>query len=395
MIDPQTRRREWSATFSCLCALFVGVGLGRFGYPPLIPVVISEGLVTANGANVAAATNFLGYLIGALVAARLTERFGVRNVLLIALGATVVSFLACAAPAPGAIALSFWRFISGVTGGVLMIVAPRSVMAAVAPERRGTASGFMFAGVGSGMVISGAALPAIGALGSAYAFLFLAALTAIASLASAIFMPPVQVIAPRAAGAGAPRWRGPLLGLAIAYCGFGAGFVGHTIFMVDYIARGLGRGYGAGSLAWIFMGAGAMLGVVVWGRLADRIGAPVILRTAQIAMAGFVLAGAMTTSSGWLYVSAIGTGACGIALGSLTAMRTAELVNIADYARAWAVMTVLFSLFQAASGYVCAWIFAQSGSYPLIFIICAAVLAATILVEMMLAGQAAAPPTAR
>ena len=53
-------RAEWRAAFAGLAALFVGIGLGRFGYPPLIPVIVNEGLVSANAANTGAATNFLG-----------------------------------------------------------------------------------------------------------------------------------------------------------------------------------------------------------------------------------------------------------------------------------------------------------------------------------------------
>ena len=385
--DPASRA-EWRAAIAGLAALFVGIGLGRFGYPPLIPVIVNEGLVSSNAANVGAATNFLGYLLGALGAAALAQRFGVRRCLLAALFATALSFAACAHPALGAFELSAWRLVSGVTGGVLMILAPRAVMGAVAPERRGMATGVIFAGVGSGMLVSGAALPAIGAAGATHAFLVLGALTLAASLAAVALLPANSAAPPRAEGVGKPRWRGPLLGLAIAYCGFAVGFVGHTIFLVDYIARGLSRGYGAGSIAWIVMGASGLLGVLFWGRLADRIGAQVALRIAQAAMACGVLVAASVTSQSLLLASAACVGFCAIALGSLTSVRAVELAGLADYAPTWAILTAVFSVFQAGGGYAGALLFAQTQSYPAIFTVCAAVLAATICAEMALARAA-------
>ena len=387
MDESAARRSENLAALSGFAALLVGIGIGRFGYPPLIPVIVREGMVTANAANVAAATNFLGYLAGALIAAFVAEKLGVKRTLILALAATTVSFAACALPGTGAVALAAWRFVSGLTGGLLMIITPRFVMAAVPAERRGIISGLMFGGVGLGIVISGAALPAIGSRGGACAFLFLGVLTGAASLVSWRLMPKVQPVLPRLTGVSAPHWRGPLLGLAAAYCGFGAGFAGHTIFMVDYISRGLGRGDGAGSAAWVLMGLGSIGGVIFWGRLADRFGAPLVLRIAQTSMAAFVALAALTTSSAGLYTSVFGAGVCGLALGSLTAMRAAELVDLADYTRTWALLTIVFSLCQAAGGYALAWIFAQSGSYPLVFGLCAAVLITTITAEYFLARK--------
>ena len=375
------------AALAGAAALFVGVGIGRFGYPPLIPVIVQEGLVSATAANLAAATNFLGYLAGALSAAGAARRLGLRRALILALALTSVSFLACALPGSGATALAFWRFVSGVTGGLLMILTPRTVLAQVPPERRGMISGLMFSGVGLGMAAAGAALPWIGARGALYAFISLGAVTAAAGLASWRLMPAASAAPPTEASAPAPRWRGPLLGLLIAYCGFGAGYAGHTIFMVDYVSRGLGLGYAAGSAAWILMGCGAVGGVFFWGRLADRFGAARIVRAAQAAMALFVALAALSAEPSVLYLSAFGAGACGIALGALTAQRAAELAGLAAFTQTWAALTILFSLFQAGAGYALAYVFARSGSYPLLFALCAVSLAATITAEYFLARK--------
>ncbi len=48
--------------------LLVGMGLGRFSYSPLIPALIESGTLTAAEAGSVGASNFAGYLIGALAA---------------------------------------------------------------------------------------------------------------------------------------------------------------------------------------------------------------------------------------------------------------------------------------------------------------------------------------
>ena len=81
------------------------------------------------------------------------------------------------------------------------------------------------------------------------------------------------VALPGPAPGAAPRRFGPVILLVvIAYGCDGAGFVPHTIFWVDYVARVLGLGAVWGSLSWLGFGLGAMVGPVAVGALADRLG---------------------------------------------------------------------------------------------------------------------------
>ncbi len=48
--------------------LLIGMGLGRFSYSPLIPALIEAGQLSAWQAGAIGASNFVGYLVGALVA---------------------------------------------------------------------------------------------------------------------------------------------------------------------------------------------------------------------------------------------------------------------------------------------------------------------------------------
>src|SRR3546814_16291107 len=69
-----------------------------------------------------------------------------------------IAFIACAYP------LSFlwffvWRFASGLSGGVLMVLAAPVVLLHVPPSRRGFASGLIFTGVVLGLAPSGPLVP--------------------------------------------------------------------------------------------------------------------------------------------------------------------------------------------------------------------------------------------
>jgi MFS family permease len=119
----------WPAAVAGLAATLIGNGLGRFAYTPLIPALIAAGWFAPAEAVYLAAANLAGYLVGAMGARRLavatSSTFGARA----AMVATVASLIACAFPL-GFAWYGVWRFIAGVTGGVLMVLAVPMVLGA-------------------------------------------------------------------------------------------------------------------------------------------------------------------------------------------------------------------------------------------------------------------------
>jgi MFS family permease len=138
----------WRGTVSALCAILVGIGLARFAYTPLIPALVeAEWFAPAQAAYLGAA-NLAGYLAGALLgrpmAAWISAPMLLRGMML----AATASFLACAYPLPFGW-FFLWRFISGVAGAVLMVLAAPTVLAHVPLEKRGLAGGLIFTSSGS------------------------------------------------------------------------------------------------------------------------------------------------------------------------------------------------------------------------------------------------------
>src|SRR5579859_7476327 len=96
-----------------LIALLVGIGLSRFGYPPLIPALVGAGWFNAGQADYLGAANLVGYLVGAALAPRLAQTAAAPFLIKGALAVGAASFLACAFPWGFAWYFA-WRLSSGV-----------------------------------------------------------------------------------------------------------------------------------------------------------------------------------------------------------------------------------------------------------------------------------------
>ncbi|NIF62797.1 YbfB/YjiJ family MFS transporter, partial [Burkholderia sp. Cy-647] len=146
------------ATLSGFSASLVGIGLARFAYTPLLPAIVDAHWFAPSLAAYLGAANLAGYLGGALAGRALAARAGVTLTLRTMMLLATLAFVACAWP------LSFswffaWRFLAGIAGGALMVLAAPTVLAHVPASRRGLAGGVIFMGVGVGVVASGTVVP--------------------------------------------------------------------------------------------------------------------------------------------------------------------------------------------------------------------------------------------
>lgn len=78
------RRDAWRAALACMVTLAVAMGLGRFAFTPMLPLMLHEGKLDLQAGGVLASLNYLGYFIGAVSCAsiRLRPAFMVRSGLL-------------------------------------------------------------------------------------------------------------------------------------------------------------------------------------------------------------------------------------------------------------------------------------------------------------------------
>ena len=381
----------WRATLAGLCATLVGIGLARFAYTPLIPALIEGGWFTPSQAAYLGAANLAGYLAGALLARPLAARVSASLVLRAMMMLATATFFACAVP------LSFswffvWRFASGLSGGVLMVLAAPTVLSCVPPSRRGLAGGVIFTGVGLGIAASGTLVPPMLRWGLFETWIALGALASLLTVVAWGGWPEVRD-RPAPIRRGRPPSSPALMALYVQYTLIAAGLVPHMVFLVDFLARGLDQGLDAGARHWVLFGFGAMAGPVLAGHLGDRIGFGLALRLTLVVQAIAVGWLAVTDNPSVLIASSMVVGAFVPGVVSLVLGRVHELLpnDPGRQQAAWSVTTMAFALGQAAAAYGFSFLFERGGGYGLLFALGAGLLMLALAIDLAVTGLGPGP----
>ena len=393
---PRPAGSTWRFAAAGLCASLVGLGLARFSYTPLIPALIAAKWFSASDVVYLGAANLAGYLAGALLARPAAMRIGAVPALRAMMALATICFFASSSP------VSFlwffvWRFLSGLTGGIIMVLAASVVLPHTSPAKRGIVGGVIFAGVGLGVAASGTLVPLLLQQGLRESWYGLGALSAVLTAISWANWPRKEAEA--ADSAAAPHHHGhrrpshAIRALLLEYGLNACALVPHMVFIVDFVARGLGQGIAAGSQYWVFYGLGATVGPLITGHLADRAGFGPALRVSFLVQAVAVFLPAINTSPVSLILSSVIVGGFTPGIVPLVLGRIHELLpHSAEQQRAtWGHATTSFALFQAAAAYGFSWLFERNdGDYLLLFRLggCAVTLALAIdLVTALTVGR--------
>lgn len=133
-----------------LVALAVAMGIGRFAFTPIMPMMEADAGLTLTAAGWLAAANYFGYFLGALGAARLSLAQAVRGGLLLiavvtfAMGATHVFALQL-----------FLRLLAGVASAWVLVHVSAWALGRLLALGRPDANGILYAGVGVGVAVAG------------------------------------------------------------------------------------------------------------------------------------------------------------------------------------------------------------------------------------------------
>ncbi|MFT4000006.1 MAG: YbfB/YjiJ family MFS transporter [Rhizobium sp.] len=384
----------WRAILSAFCACLIGIGLARFAYTPLLPAIVDAHWFEASAAAYLGAANLSGYLAGALLGRPVAARISTVLALRIMMLAATAAFFACAFPI-GFPWFFAWRFAAGLAGGALMVLAAPTVLPLVPPLRRGLASGVIFMGIGAGVALSGTLVPLLLQQGLRQTWLGLGILSLLLTAMAWTGWPHDNASrsAPARHAAHAPK-RWTLRALYVEYALNAAGWVPHMIFLVDFVAHGLGSGLRVGAEYWVLFGLGATIGPILAGHLADRTGFAAALRFAFLLEAAAVAIPAFGLGQAWLIVSSLIVGAFVTGTVPLMLGRIAELLphHPAQQKTAWSLATVFFALFQAAAAYGLSFVFARTGgNYYMLFFIGAGAMVLALAIDLCVAAFVRAP----
>jgi MFS family permease len=343
---------------AALASLAVAMGIGRFAFTPLFPLMVRDGLLDSHAGAMLAAANYLGYLAGALAASRLR----VKPALLMALGLAGTVIITAAV---GWTASAFWwavlRFLAGVMSAWTLVATSAWGLGWLGAIGRPDLAGVQFSGVGIGIATAGLFCLLLGsALPSPQLWIGLAALGALAAipplvLSRSLPAPPPSAVASAAITATAPAMTGAPAktgGLVVCYTLFGFGYILPATYL-PALARQLVDDPRVFGLAWPVFGAAAAIStVLVSWRLAgaNRLR---VWASAHLLMAVGVLLPAVWTSLASVTLAALLVGGTFMVI-TMVGMQEARARAEGQATRVLGRMTAGFALGQLAGPLVSA-----------------------------------------
>jgi predicted MFS family arabinose efflux permease len=254
----------------------VALGLARFGYALLLAPMRTSLHWSFTTAGALSTLNSVGYLAGALLAAPVIRWWGARLTFLAGIGLSALSMLATAV-ATGAPELFGLRTAAGISGAACFI-AGTALVAKVSPPgsvRRAAALLSIYpAGIGVGIVISGAVVPWLLAAVSSpsgwrWGWVLFGGLGLLGFI---VTVPAVRSCdEPPVRSRTHERWRvAGLAPLLACYVLFGVGYIGYLTFVVAYL-QGRGASPGFITAFWIVLGAMVVAGAFGWAPVIGRL----------------------------------------------------------------------------------------------------------------------------
>lgn len=143
-------------------ALAVAMGIGRFAFTPLLPMMLHDGVIDLPSASWLASANYLGYLAGALLCtfqpwiwARLPRLPPVQAPWMVRAGLVATGVLTLGMALPWPAAWPLLRFAAGVTSAFVFVYVSGWVLSQMARLQAPAMGGVMYTGPGAGIVVSG------------------------------------------------------------------------------------------------------------------------------------------------------------------------------------------------------------------------------------------------
>ena len=258
-----------------MVALAVAMGIGRFAFTPLLPMMLHDGVVGLAGASWLATANYLGYWLGAMgcallpwARARWPRLRPVVHTRAIRLGLVATVLLTLGMALPWAAAWPLWRFLAGVASALVFVYSSGWCLQQLTALGAPRLAGLIYVGPGLGITISGLAATALVAAGLRAATGWLA-FAALALLLTALVWPQLRGdLAPEAAPSHttAGSGSGAVATLALSYGLAGFGYIITATFL-PLIARQSLAGSVWLDLFWPLFGVGVSLGALLTLRI--------------------------------------------------------------------------------------------------------------------------------
>jgi hypothetical protein len=328
----------WTLVLQAAAALAASMGIGRFAYTPILPLMHAQAGLSAQSGSALATANYVGYLAGALLG--IVRPAVTRSVLTLRAGLVlIVVTLALMGATENPVA--------GIASALVFMIAVSALLTGLRGPRQ-YLSGWGFGGVGAGIALSGAVVLAAGTWRAAWL-----ASAAFALLLTAAAWPlrpgerpvPSETVPPAQRGAAPPvlappparRWFAVLL---TSYSLEGVGYIIAGTFLVAAINENSPAWAGSG--AWVLTGLAAVPASAAWALLSRRWTRSSLLCAALLIQAAGIALPALASGVVPALLSAVLFGATFLGVASMALALGVQL----RYPRAVALLTTGYGLGQ-------------------------------------------------
>lgn len=278
----------WIVVGQVAAALAAGMGIGRFVYTPILPLMVTQAHLTAQLGGVIATANYAGYLAGAMAGIFLPRLLQSKVTLRISLVVVVLTLAGMPITENGAIWFVL-RLIAGLASALVFMIAVSSMLTHLRAHGSHLI-GWAFGGVGAGIALSGILVLALRSI-SNWSVAWIASAILAAVLSSLAWTLKTQQPAAGPDGAALDgalkvsysrtrRWFSALL---VSYSLEGIGYIIAGTFLVAAIDQSSPGWIGSG--AWVLVGLAALPSSALWAWLGHRFYRPTLLFAALVVQA--------------------------------------------------------------------------------------------------------------
>jgi MFS family permease len=346
-----------------LIALAVGIGIGRFAFTPLLPMMqASERLSVAAGAWLAAA-NYLGYLVGALTAMCIRVRATTAiRVALIAIGLVTAAM----GVTNGFAMWILLRATAGVASAWVLIHASAWSLEKLTTSKQPLLNGMVFGGVGAGIAAAGGTCVLLMYFNatSAQAWIVLGALSLTLTLAiwpAFSLEAGVRSTTAQHAKAAELRRNGESLRLVLCYGAFGFGYILPATFL-PAMARQVIHDPLVFGWSWPIFGAAALASTLVAAVLPQSLGNRRLWIGSQLLMAGGVALPVVWPGIAGIMLAALFVGGT-FMVTTMVAIREAREVAGQQATGLIAAMTAAFAIGQIVGPISASFLVGRNGDF--------------------------------
>jgi len=274
-VNITTDLQRYKVLAAGIFSMIVTLGIARFSYTPLLPLMQSQTVLSESGGGWLAAANYAGYMCGAILVAfinNLTLKGILYRVYLILAVLTTLAM----AWTENVMIWSILRFFSGLSSSGGMLIASGIILNWLMKNGHRGELGIHFAGMGLGIILASALVE----LMLHYLFTWqeqwtwFAVVALILSIPAWLWIPNTKeaknAINPRQVKDNPPSRTFLWIMLAAYFCA-GYGYVISATFMVDIIESQASL-KGQGPMVFMLVGLAALPAAIIWDRIAHRWG---------------------------------------------------------------------------------------------------------------------------